>query len=382
MHHAFEAAFLTVLVIPLLIGIARRLGLVDRPGGRKHHAGEVPLVGGLAIFLSLATVLVFQSGLLLSWGLLLQAGSGGSGVLIFGLLAAAAVIAGLVDDLSDLPPVGKLAIQFAIALLAVFWGGHALGDLGNIVGSGALVPGVAGPVLSVIGYVAMMNAVNLIDGADGVAGGVSCVILAGLIALAGAAGVAPPALAGIALGAILGFLAYNMPLPWRRRPMVFLGDAGSMLIGFALTWASLDLHQAAPALPPIMLAWVLAMPIVDMAAVAFSRLLRRKSPFTPGRDHLHHLMLDRGMPAFATALTVSGIALLFAGVGVAGAVFGLSEKLLFGLLLAVTVAYVLATHRLRLVQPRAGRTGKPPASWVSGHPADKEQAASRPARAA
>jgi len=349
-----ESAVGAILAVPLLIAMARSWGLVDRPGGRKHHFGDVPLVGGLAIYASLAVVIVLGPVL------------AGSEALRFTVVAGAAAAAGLADDIWDLRPIAKLALQFAVAALAVFWGGHGIAHFGDLLGGGELVLGGAAPVISVLGYVGLMNAMNLIDGADGVAGCVSSIILAGLIALAAIGGARIDALPEAALGAILGFLVFNMPWPdGRRRASAFLGDAGSLLIGVTLGWVATDLNQAAPQLSPILLVWVLAFPIIDMAAVACARLGRGESPFRPGRNHLHHLLLDRGVSPCATALAIGAIVLLFVAIALAGAVFAVGEPVLLGLLLAVAASYGVLTHRLRqspAPEPRllvTHRTGKP-----------------------
>lgn len=355
MSYGIEAAILTVLIVPLLMMLARRFGLVDRPGGRKLHSGEIPLVGGLAIYAALATVAAIH------WSSL------DGEALRFTLLAGTAVSAGLIDDWRGLRPLTKLALQFVIATLAVLWGGNLLGDLGDILGCGDIVLGWASPAVSIFAYVVLMNAVNLIDGADGVAGGVTCVILCGLIALTRLASGPFLWVPTAALGAILGFLAYNMPLKGRRRPLVFLGEAGSMLIGFALGWSTLEVHRSAPQLPPIVLAWVLSVPILDMAAVAVCRIANGRNPFTPGRDHLHHLLLDRGVPGLSTALAIAGLALLFGAAAVASALLGCADYLLFGGLLAVTAGYSALTGRLRQSATLSSPVPRTPPAAVPTH---------------
>jgi UDP-GlcNAc:undecaprenyl-phosphate GlcNAc-1-phosphate transferase len=340
MMYGVGAAIGAALLLPFLIAIARRVGLIDRPtGGRKRHSGDVPLVGGLAIY---GTLVLF-------------AALGVPGIGPFTLLAGLALLAGVVDDKWHLPPVAKLLLQFGIATLAVASQGQTMGSLGDIVGLGSLTLGAAGPVAAVLFYVTLMNAINLIDGADGVAGGVSCVMLAalaGLGALTGAREFVPMI---VVLGAIGGFLCYNLPVPGRARPLAFLGEGGGMLIGFTLAWAALGLHAVDARLPPVLIGWVVALPIIDMACVAVGRLTRGHSPFTPGRDHLHHLFLDRGTPALYAAFAVSGLSLLFAGGAIAGEWLGLAQPILFAALLAAGVGYAAATHTLRRGPVRAVR---------------------------
>jgi UDP-GlcNAc:undecaprenyl-phosphate/decaprenyl-phosphate GlcNAc-1-phosphate transferase len=357
MSHGIEAALLTVLVAPLLIALARRFGLVDRPGGRKRHLGEVPLVGGVAIYVSLGGMAI------------IHATSLDGEALRFTMLAGVTVVAGLIDDWRGLRPLSKLLLQFTIATLAVVWDGSLLGDLGNILGLGDIVLGWASPIVSILAYVVLMNAVNLMDGADGVAGGVTCVILCGLIALAALAGAPSLWVPTVALGAILGFLVYNMPLPRPRQgqPLAFLGEAGSMLIGFILAWSTFGVHRSAPQMPPIVFAWVLALPVLDMAAVAVSRIANGTSPFSPGRDHLHHLLLDRGVPGLGTAAAIGGLALLLGAAGIAGTLLGCADYLLFAALLVVSGAYGALTSRMRRSAALSHRVQRTPAATLPTH---------------
>jgi UDP-GlcNAc:undecaprenyl-phosphate GlcNAc-1-phosphate transferase len=150
----------------------------------------------------------------------------------------------------------------------------------------------------------------------------------------------------MALGAVLGFLVYNMPMPWRRRPLVFLGDAGSMLIGFALAWFALELSRAVPHLPPAALAWLVGLPVLDMGRVALARIRSGESPFVAGRDHLHHLLLARGWTPLRTALTMAALALGLGAVGVAGAVCGMGEASLLAALSLLAILYIALTGRM------------------------------------
>jgi UDP-GlcNAc:undecaprenyl-phosphate/decaprenyl-phosphate GlcNAc-1-phosphate transferase len=332
------AAVMAVTLMPTLSAWARRVRLVDVPGGRKQHVGHVPLTGGIVIYLALLSIA-------------LAAGAFDSAPdLLFLTLAGIVVIAGMADDFWSLPAWTKLAWQFAIAGLAVGCGGPALGDAAALIGMfpAWALPAVTGPILSVLLYVALMNAVNLLDGADGVAAGTAAATLAGILIIALESGVAEPRLAPIALGAVLGFLYFNMPLARQCRAQVFLGDAGSMLIGFALAWFALDLHDAAR-VPPAAFVWLLGLPVLDMVRVALGRLRRGVSPFAAGREHLHHLLLAAGMTPLATALTMSGVALGFAAIAVGGAGLGLGNVVLTLLFVLTSIAYLGGVAVLRRV---------------------------------
>jgi UDP-GlcNAc:undecaprenyl-phosphate GlcNAc-1-phosphate transferase len=326
------AALLVMMLLPPLIGLARRIGLVDMPGGRKQHAGNVPLVGGLAIYGALVASLP------------LLAAEAARAALLFAILAGLVVASGVLDDACRLSARAKLALQGGIAVLAILCGGPTLAP--DAIVFGGLAHGLVCKLASLVVYVGLMNAVNLLDGADGVAGGVGAVCLGGLVLLAAASGAALPVLPLVALGAVLGFLVYNMPMPWRRRPLVFLGDAGSMLIGFALAWFALALSRVAPHVPPAALAWLVGLPVLDMGRVALARIRHGASPFAAGRDHLHHLLLARGSTPLGTALAMAALALGFGAVGIAGALSGMSEASLLTALSVLALIYFALTERM------------------------------------
>jgi UDP-GlcNAc:undecaprenyl-phosphate GlcNAc-1-phosphate transferase len=180
----------------------------------------------------------------------------------------------------------------------------------------------------------------------------------------------------VALGAVLGFLVYNMPMPWRRRPLVFLGDAGSMLIGFALAWFALELGRAAPDLPPAALAWLVGLPVLDMGRVALARIRRGESPFAAGRDHLHHLLLARGWTPLRTALTMAALALGLGAVGIAGAVAGIGEASLLAALSVLAILYIALSERMsRAIAPRraAAAAVRPISVLATPRPATAER---------
>jgi len=368
------AALAAMLLLLPLILLARRIGLVDAPGGRKRHVGNVPLVGGLAIYLSLVAIGA-SAGVIVSAPALLFAG-----------LAGLAVAAGLIDDLWRLPAWAKLAWQFAIAMSAVICGGPALGEAGALfepqLGLHGIGLGAVGPLASVFAYVAIMNATNLLDGADGLAGGVGTVVLGAVLLLSQQGGLADAGLCALELGAVAGFLCFNLPLPWRRRPIVFLGDAGSMLIGFSLAWFSLDLHRSAPQFPAAAFLWLLALPVLDMARVACGRMLRGESPFTAGRDHLHHLLLDRGLPAGTVALVMIGASAALAGVAVIAAERGASNAALLGALMLLCFAYAGSVVKLRGGAADLRHAPEPAGAAREGETAARPQPSRRLSRAA
>jgi len=333
------ALLVSLVAVPLLMRLAPRVGLVDTPDARKQHQGAVPLVGGVAIFFASCLAL----GLADEWHAVPP-----------GFVAAASVIllVGLLDDALELGPIIRFVVQAGAVWFAAASAGHLLPDLGRLTGQDVVALNTWSMVLTVVGILGIVNALNLIDGADGLAGGVSATALFWLLAafaLVGAgsghpvAGYALPVLSAV-LGGVLGFLYYNLRRRARRRAAVFLGDAGSLLLGFVLGWFAVGatLQPGTGDLPPAAALWVLWVPLYDTVGVMLRRVLAGRSPMRPDREHLHHLFQDLG---YTPRQTVNRLIVLnFAGgaFGVLGWRFGVPEVVLLALFLLGFLVYVLA----------------------------------------
>lgn len=331
------AAIAAVLGFGLTFGLIRflgpraeRYGLIDVPGGRKHHADKTPIVGGLAIMagLSLTSLLAgFASHLHPAfWASFFMIG-----------------LTGAFDDKFDLGPAIKFAAQIAAALLMIFWGGLILHSLGNLLSTEPLTLGRFAVPLTVFAVIGVVNAINLCDGADGLAGGLVFIAVFWIAVMSPAsanAGTLAPAL-GL-LGCIAAFLAFNLRSPWRGRAAIFLGDAGSLSLGFALAWLTVGAAQPrAQLFPPVTAIWLLAIPISDTIVCMSRRLLRGQSPFRADRTHLHHILIDLGMPVARAVALIHFFAFVLAGAGVAGWALGVPEHVMFYAAMAVFAAYIL-----------------------------------------
>src|SRR5512140_1391374 len=273
---------LSAIAVVLLSRIAPLIGIMDVPGGRKQHAGAIPLVGGLAIF-SAMVVAIAISGVapLASWF----------------LFAASIVIAvGFWDDVTELSPRVKLAIQ-VVASAIMIWGAdvelHSVGDLFGFRPIGLWIFAVPMTIFAVVGVV---NAINMMDGMDGLAGSMSFTAFGWYAIVALDAGLTVQFHTALLLcGGIAGFLLFNLRFPWQPRARVFLGDAGSLMIGFALGWFAIDLTQGpGRTFTPISALWVLLLPLADCVSLMARRLRMGKSPFNADRHHIHHYLLARG----------------------------------------------------------------------------------------
>lgn len=305
----------TLLAILALRPWAYAIGLVDRPSTLKRHEGHVPLVGGLGIAVSV----------------LLPAGVAGP---IGTPLAAASLIVvciGMLDDLRSVPPVPRLLCQVAAAWIMVDGAHLVLADFGNLLGTGDVRVDDWAVPLTVFCVVGVMNAMNMIDGMDGLAGGIAAVALLWLGLVAVSAGLdRANQLTAVVFAAVAGFLLFNLPLPWRPRASVFLGDAGSVLLGLMLAWCAVDLTQnAARKLYPISAVWILAVPIMDTVYSILRRLVRGQNPLRGDTLHVHHMLLSMGLSRSQALAVLIGLSIECGAIGYLGWAWQVPESILF-----------------------------------------------------
>lgn len=337
------AAAVCCTLLYLLRPVALRIGLVDEPGERKTHAGTVPLVGGVAIFGGFAL-----AALTLDVGLMEYRS--------FFAAAGILVVVGVLDDLHELSSQARFGAQIAAALLMALWGGVLLNDLGNL-GAGARVFPLAGwtIVFTVFATVGVINALNMSDGLDGLAGGLSLIALLSLAYVAAEAGRATDCALLLTLAAaVAGFLVLNLRLPWRPRALVFMGDAGSMFLGFALTWFFISMSQGeARAMAPVVALWLFLVPLFDTVWLILWRFSQGRSPTSSDVGHLHHVLQMAGFRPATSAWIILTIAVLGALVGVVGPRIGAAESTMFYLFLALFAVYctfmAVSWHRRRLL---------------------------------
>jgi len=306
-------AFIAVVIlIPLAIRLAPALRLIDVPDDRKTHEGNVPLIGGLIIF---PVFVVFS--------LLAGFSFGGYWPLFaaIGLLLAV----GAVDDRHQVSAWTKFFLQFVAAALVILPGGARLHQLGDLFGLGLFGLDFMWLPFSFAAVVLLINAVNLMDGLDGLASGFCAVALswiaAGLYMAGDMDGFSKVA---ILIAAIVGFLVYNMRHPFRRRASLFLGDAGSLCLGLCLAWFAIHAGKSvhAPAIPPMGVAWILAIPIFDTCAQFYRRKRAGRHPFSPDRGHFHHHFVHAGMSDGKAVAVILSLAVATGAIGVLGLKMG------------------------------------------------------------
>jgi UDP-GlcNAc:undecaprenyl-phosphate GlcNAc-1-phosphate transferase len=303
------AAAVTALLTPVTMHLARAVGAIDQPRERGLSERPTPLLGGLAIF----------GGALVAGLIWLPAGYYKDHELWHGVLIAAGVITvvGALDDRYDLPPAVKLAGQVLAAVIVVHFGVAVKAITLPFIGELAF-PNVgatnAGPILTVIGLVVMMNVVNFSDGVDGLAAGV-CVIIAATMAVIAfdLSRPQPGVLAALTAGAALGFLFYNFP-----PASSFMGDCGANLLGLLMGVIAVEAAVKVAAVVSFVLPLILlAVPFLDTTFVVLKRLKYKQPIYRSDSEHFHHRMARIGFSSRRTIAYLYAWTLLLAGLALA-----------------------------------------------------------------
>ena len=266
---------------PLARLIAIRCKCFDVPDGkRKLHKAPVPYFGGLAIFAGFSAAFLLFSYLL--------TGNLPGELLVMFIGGAAICLLGLIDDMYGMRPMVKFIAQFGIAAFTAHYG-FAIEYIALF--DRTLRFGMFSEIVTIAWILVILNAVNLIDGLDGLAGGISVLESFALLITAVLMGNPVCAVAAAALcGASLGFLPFNF-----GKAVIFMGDAGSMFIGYILACVSvLGLFKSQALFSIIVPAMIFALPVIDTVAAFFRRVIQGKSPFEADHQHIHHVLLENG----------------------------------------------------------------------------------------
>lgn len=331
------AALLTAAILfPLLIKAAHRVGWVDKPNHRKIHCQPTPVVGGIGIVISAAMALLLtQSGiaLLQQYPVLMGA-------------AFVLLVTGVWDDRININPKYRLAIQLLCAT-ALAASGIRLSSLYGILGIYELT-GAWQYALTIIIVMGVTNAYNLIDGIDGLAGGIALINLSIMAFISYRLGAFSLVVLLVAMAtAALVFLRFNF-----HPARIFMGDGGSLVLGFLMPAAGILLIEKSNALPqalPVqevvaMVAALLALPVFDSLRVYIWRIRRGQSPFKADKTHLHHLILNAGITASKTTYLLYAAQVLFFVIG-----WTLMQLLSLSVaIMAVAAIFVVISHLLQL----------------------------------
>lgn len=279
-------------------------------------------------------------GVLLSWAWVLGREAQPGNWIAIGVVAL--LVIGVVDDRFGIAAGTKFALQAAIASFTLALDGSLVYALGELLPSHDVHMAAVGALaLTVFGAVGLINGMNMLDGIDGLAGAVALVAFGwfSVIAWHLDAAIAMSWPLSIA-GAIVAFLLFNARLPGRARARVFMGDAGSMVLGFLLAWVAIHLSQRPLGMPAAVALWICALPILDTTAVMAKRQRERRPLMSAGRDHFHHLLLAARVPVPAVAIAESLLGALAGGVGIALWQLGFADWQICALFLAAAAVYL------------------------------------------
>ena len=308
----------TILFMLALRPLARSIGLIDRPGGRKMHIGEIPVIGGLAMFAGFLISSLYSYQQFPDYPYL----AAGLAVLVF---------VGVLDDRFDLPAPVRFIGQTCAALLMVGGANLVASDLGTIFFGGVVELGWFADLFTITIVLTAINAFNMFDGSDGVAGvqALMGLVFMGFACVMGGQMGPIPLIVSMS-GCLVGFLVFNWPSKRTKPVRAFMGDAGSTMLGFLLAWLALDLSQGPQKVfNPVVVLWIFALPIYDLFSSMVRRVVNGLSPFHGDSDHLHHVLRRYGLSSRKVAQTVLVGAALTAAIGVGGHQLGVHDGVLF-----------------------------------------------------
>ncbi len=319
-----ESLFITLGLLLALQPLAIAIGLTDLPSSRKTHTGEIPLIGGLCIYLCL---------LILYYWLPINN-------LAYLIAATLIVFCGLIDDYKAVSYKVRLIIEVLAVIIMVTWGGVHIVSFGNLLGFGEIQLGYFSYLFTAFAIVGGINAFNMIDGIDGLAGSLSLIVFAMIYTITfNDSGIFTLCL--IFIPAIIAFLLFNLRLFGRKKASIFLGDTGSMLFGFTISCLIIRASQGEhSSIPPVAVLWLIALPLFDSVSIMFRRLQKGRSPFEPDREHFHHILPLAGYSINQTVSIIVAFSLTLSGFGLIGIkLFNLPEWLMFFLFLGFFAVY-------------------------------------------
>ena len=330
---------LTMALTLSLSPAARAAGLIDYPGGRKTHINPTPMTGGLGIYLGLISFCILSPVLMAQYQILL-------------LLSGLVLITGVIDDLYDTRASVRLLLHASAALAMALFADVRLATLGSLFFGAPIQLGILSLPLTAFATVGVINAVNMSDGLDGLSSGLVTIAL-GFLSLSAMVADADSVLSfsqllGVTL---IAFLTLNFRMLWNKNALVYLGDAGSTLLGFILAWLLIASSQGSDAfIAPVYALWFFAIPLIDTVSLLIRRPLQGKSPFTPGRDHLHHKLQRAGFSQKQTVLILYGAAITLASVGLGAHLAGASEGVMFLLFMTLFGSYFSVTQQTTIIK--------------------------------
>jgi UDP-GlcNAc:undecaprenyl-phosphate GlcNAc-1-phosphate transferase len=337
----FIAFIATIISILVYRPLADRLGLVDIPSERKQHRGNIPLIGGLSMFIGI------------SLGLFISDNINNEPSLIFFFIGSfVLVLVGLIDDYRGVSSSKRIFIQVLVAFMVVKFGGVLLFDLGKLISTEHLYLGIFSIIFSIFAIVGVINSLNFSDGIDGLSASLSLVTFFSVAFFANTAQHNYAfSLVFLFITSIVAFLIFNIGLGKNSKFKIFMGDAGSTFLGLGVAWSLVSFSQGDIIIfSPVIALWIFAVPLMDTLFVMMNRVTNGKSPFSPDRRHLHHFFINSGRTDREALLIIVIFSILMALTGILMELNEVSERVMFFLFLTVSLIYYLVLrHRWKLI---------------------------------
>ena len=319
---AFISSFFAIIILrPLAI----KVGLIDKPTVRKAHVGNIPLIGGVSVYIGL-----LAASLVVLW----VSPANVKELTTYLLASLLMVITGALDDRFDLSVKVRLVVQVLIASIMMCVAGDAIFSLGKLLYFGELSLGYLAYPFTIIAVLGAINAYNMVDGIDGLIGGISLSTFTTLAILFFLSGDLNEAVFCLLCVAVLApYLIYNLQLFVFDHKKIFMGDAGSMFVGFTVVWLlaigsqkhSSGMSSDTSSFSPVVALWVVALPLMDMAAIMMRRVKKGISPFQADRNHLHHIFLRAGFNSRETLVIITLLSLVLSLIGVVTTVYAVPD---------------------------------------------------------
>ncbi|HDO1382729.1 UDP-N-acetylglucosamine--undecaprenyl-phosphate N-acetylglucosaminephosphotransferase [Aeromonas veronii] len=312
----------------LLRKLAKKINLVDKPNERKKHNGEIPLVGGISIYFTLMLALWFKPELLAFSD-------------IYVLCSSVLLLTGVIDDKYDVDFRIRLVVQILISCTMIFGAGLSLKSLGGLAFGHQVVLGPLGYIVTVFAVLGAINAFNMVDGIDGLLGGLTIATFGGLSYISYSDGqILLAHFCLLMMIVVVPYIVLNLGFPFGIRRKVFMGDAGSMLIGFTVIWVLLQGTQGQKAqMYPVTALWLIAIPLMDMVTIMVRRVRKGHSPFKPDREHLHHICLRAGLSSRQALCFICLLSLFFILIGIVLELMAVPEWLSLLLFIGIFILY-------------------------------------------
>ena len=328
---------LSFVILFIFRKLAKRIGLVDKPNERKLHVGQIPLVGGISIYCTLMCALFVFFPITNS-------------LLLYVVCSTVLIVLGALDDIYDLSFKSRLVVQASISFAMILIGYKSLHYLGAMFGDSALViPTYMSYIITIFAVIGAINAFNMVDGIDGLLGGLASVTFSALGLMFYLAGKDYLALyCMLFVGAMFPYIMLNLGFPFGRRFKVFMGDTGSMFIGFTAIWLLIEASQVENVLVirPVTALWFIALPLMDMVCIMTRRMRKGQSPFKPDREHLHHICQRLDLSSHISLLVICIAAAVMAAIGIWSELAKVNENIMFLAFLGTFSFYFIVMNNI------------------------------------